>query len=164
MFIYYIHSMIETLTLNLTNENIYMFANFGVIPFWLLLIFLPSVRFTKILAQSVIAPLLLGISYAFLSYKIYLEGNIFDGFQLYQGLDGLYTVFSNETFLLIFWLHFLSLSLFIGSWIARDSERHMIPQIFSAISLAITYFTGPIGLIFYWILRIFFARKINFNE
>lgn len=156
--------MIETLTLNLTNENIYMFANFGVIPFWLLLIFLPSVRFTKILAQSVIAPLLLGISYAFLSYKIYLEGNIFDGFQLYQGLDGLYTVFSNETFLLIFWLHFLSLSLFIGSWIARDSERHMIPQIFSAISLAITYFTGPIGLIFYWILRIFFARKINFNE
>ena len=107
---------------------------------------------------------MLGISYAFLSYKIYLEGNIFDGFQLYQGLDGLYTVFSNETFLLIFWLHFLSLSLFIGSWIARDSERHMIPQIFSAISLAITYFTGPIGLIFYWILRIFFARKINFNE
>ena len=156
--------MIETLTLNLTNENIYMFANFGVIPFWLLLIFLPSVRFTKILAQSVIAPLLLGISYAFLSYKIYLEGNILDGFQLYQGLDGLYTVFSNETFLLIFWLHFLSLSLFIGSWIARDSERHMIPQIFSAISLTITYFTGPIGLIFYWILRIFFARKINFNE
>ena len=156
--------MIETLTLNLTNENIYMFANFGVSPFWLLLIFLPSVRLTKILAQSVIAPLLLGISYAFLSYKIYLEGNIFDGFQLYQGLDGLYTVFSNETFLLIFWLHFLSLSLFIGSWIARDSERHMIPQIFSAISLAITYFTGPIGLIFYWILRIFFAKKINFNE
>lgn len=156
--------MIETLTLNLTNENIYMFANFGVIPFWLLLIFLPTVRLTKILVQSVIAPLLLGISYAFLSYKIYLEGNIFDGFQLYQGLDGLYTVFSNETFLLIFWLHFLSLSLFIGSWIARDSERHMIPQIFSAISLAITYFTGPIGLIFYWILRIFFARKINFNE
>ena len=156
--------MIETLTLNLTNENIYMFANFGVIPFWLLLIFLPTVRLTKILVQSVIAPLLLGISYAFLSYKIYLEGNILDGFQLYQGLDGLYTVFSNETFLLIFWLHFLSLSLFIGSWIARDSERHMIPQIFSAISLAITYFTRPIGLIFYWILRIFFARKINFNE
>ena len=156
--------MIETLTLNLTNENIYMFANFGVIPFWLLLIFLPTVRLTKILVQSVIAPLLLGISYAFLSYKIYLEGNIFDGFQLYQGLDGLYTVFSNETFLLIFWLHFLSLSLFIGSWISRDSERHMIPQIFSAISLAITYFTGPIGLIFYWILGIFFARKINFNE
>ena len=156
--------MIETLTLNFTNENIYMFANFGVIPFWLLLIFLPTVRLTKILVQSVIAPLLLGISYAFLSYKIYLEGNILDGFQLYQGLDGLYTVFSNETFLLIFWLHFLSLSLFIGSWIARDSERHMIPQIFSAISLTITYFTGPIGLIFYWILRIFFARKINFNE
>ena len=80
MFIYYIHSMIETLTLNLTNENIYMFANFGVIPFWLLLIFLPSVRLTKILAQSVIAPLLLSISYAFLSYKIYLEGNILTDF------------------------------------------------------------------------------------
>ena len=32
----------------------------------------------------------------------YLENNILDGFELYSGLDGLYSMFSNETFLLIF--------------------------------------------------------------
>ena len=34
---------------------------------------------------------------------------IFDGFELYSGLDGLYSMFSNEILLLIFWLHFLAI-------------------------------------------------------
>ena len=38
--------------------------------------------------------------------EFYLEGNIFDGFELYNGLDGLYSMFANEALLLVFWLHF----------------------------------------------------------
>ena len=30
--------------------------------------------------------------------------------------------------------------------------------------LGITYFTGPIGLVVYWLIRIFFAKKISFND
>jgi len=98
------------------------------------------------------------------AYKIYIEGNFFEGFNLYFGLEDLYAVYSNETFLLIFWLHFLSISLFIGSWISRDSQKYSIPRIFSVISLVITYFAGPVGLILYWLIRIFFAKKFFFNE
>jgi len=39
-----------------------------------------------------------------------------------------------------------------------------MPKIFSAISLILIYFTGPIGLIVYWILRIFFAKKISLYD
>ena len=156
--------MINNLLTLLTYENIYLMANWGVIPFWLLLIFLPNNQVTNFFTQSIIPYLLLGIGYAYLSYKIYLENNIFDGFELYNGLEGLYSMFANELLLLVFWLHFLALSLFLGAWIVRDSRRYLVPKIFVIPSLIFTYFTGPIGLAIYWFFRIFFAKKISFND
>jgi len=156
--------MINNLIELINSETIYLVANWGVIPFWLLLIFIPNNGLTNFLAQSIVAPLLLAICYAFFSYNLYLENNIFDGFELYSGLDGLYSMFANETLLLIFWLHFLAISLFTGAWIVRDSKRHLIPRILTIPSLILTYFTGPVGLMFYWFIRIFFAKKISFND
>ena len=156
--------MINNLLPLLNNENIYLLANWGVIPFWLLLVILPNHGITNFLAQSIIAPLLLASAYSLIAYNIFLEGNILDSFELYSGLDGLYSMFSNEAFLLIFWLHFLSISLFTGAWIVRDSSKFIMLRAFVVISLIFTYFSGPIGLLIYWFFRIFFAKKINFND
>ena len=156
--------MINKLLTLLTYANIYLIANWGVIPFCLLLIFLPNNQETNFFTQSIIPFLLLGVGYAYLSYKIYLENNIFDGFELYNGLDGLYSMFANEVLLLIFWLHFLALSLFLGAWIVRDSRKYLVPKIIVIPSLILTYFSGPIGLVIYWFFRIFFAKKISFND
>ena len=156
--------MINNLLTLLTYENIYLVANWGVIPFWFLLIFIPNHQITNFLTQSIIVPVLLAVGYAYLSYIIYQEGNIFDGFELYSGLDGLYSMFANEVLLLIFWLHFLAISLFAGAWIVRDSKRYFIPKAITIPSLILTYFTGPIGLVIYWFLRIFFAKKVSFDD
>jgi len=156
--------MINNLISFLNFENIYLIANWGVIPFWLLLIFLPHHKITNFLVQSVIVPLLLAAGYIYLSYSLFKGGNILDGFQLYGDLDDLYAMFANETLLLIFWLHFLSISLFAGAWIVRDGKRYLIPKIIIIPSLILTYFTGPIGLVTYWFFRIFFAKKISFND
>ena len=156
--------MINNLLDILSYENIYLIANWGVIPFWLLLIILPNHGVTNLLIQSIIAPLLLAAAYVFVAYNIFLEKNILNSFELYNGLDGLYSMFANEAFLLIFWLHFLSISLFVGAWIVRDSKRFMISKFFVVISLILTYFTGPIGLFFYWFIRIFFSKRISFND
>ena len=156
--------MINNLLTLLTYENIYLIANWGVIPFWLLLIFLPNNQITNFFTQSIIPFLLLSVGYAYLSYKIYLEENIFDGFELYSGLDSLYSMFANEVLLLVFWLHFLALSLFMGAWIVRDSRKYLVPKIVIIPSLILTYFTGPMGLVIYWFFRIFFAKKISFND
>ena len=156
--------MINNLLSLLSYENIYLIANWGVLHVWLLLIFIPNHQITNFLAQSVIVPLLLAIGYAYLSYTIYQEGNIFDSFELYTGLDGLYSMFANEALLLIFWLHFLAISLFAGSWMVRDSRKYFIPKVVTIPSLILTYFSGPIGLVIYWLLRIFFAKKISFND
>ena len=156
--------MLNNLLAYITSENIYLVSNWGVIPFWLLLIFAPNHGFTNFFAQSIVAPLLLAIGYIYLSYNLYIENSIFDGFELYSGLDGLYSMFSNEAFLLTFWIHFLALSLFLGAWIVRDSNKYMVPRFITIISLIITYFTGPVGLFVYWFFRIFFSKKISFND
>ena len=130
----------------------------------MLLILAPNHGLTNFLAQSVIAPLLLATGYCYLIYNLYLEKNVFDGFELYSGLDGLYSMFSNEILLLIFWLHFLAISLFAGAWIIRDARRYMIPKIITIPSLILTYFSGPVGIVIYWLIRIFFAKKISFND
>ena len=156
--------MINNLMAFLTNQNIYLFANWGVIPFWLILIFFPNNKITNFFVQSIIPPLLLAIGYSYLAYNVFLEGNILESFELYSGLDGLYSMFANESILLIFWLHFLAISLFAGAWIVRDSKKYFIPKIIIIPSLILTYFSGPIGLVIYWFFRIFFAKKISFND
>ena len=156
--------MINNLLDILSYENIYLIANWGVIPFWLLLIILPNHGVTNFFVQSIIAPLLLASAYGFIAYDIFLEGSILDSFELYRGLEDLYSMFSSEAFLLIFWIHFLAISLFLGAWISRDSQRYAVPKFFVIISLVLTYFTGPVGLLIYWFIRIFFAKKINFND
>jgi len=156
--------MINDLLALVNSENIYFAANWGVIPFWLLLIFAPNHSLTNFFVQSIIGPMLLAVGYIYLSYNLYLEDNIFDGFELYGGLDGLYSMFANESLLLIFWLHFLAISLFAGSWIIRDAKRYFIPKIITIPSLILTYFTGPVGILVYWFFRIFFAKKISFND
>ena len=156
--------MINTIDSLLTLKNIYLFANWGVIPFWLLLILMPSHNITKFFSHSIIIPLLLTTAYIYITREIILEGNIFESFKLYLGLDELNEMYSNESLRLVFWLHFLALSLFVGAWIARDSDRYMVPKILSASCILMTYFTGPLGILTYWFIRIFYAKKINFNE
>ena len=56
--------MINDLLTLLNSETIYLAANWGVIPIWLLLIIAPNHGLTNFFAQSVIAPLLLGIAYS----------------------------------------------------------------------------------------------------
>ena len=156
--------MIDNLLSFLTYEKIYYIANIGVIPCWLLLIFFPTHVITKFFVKSIIIPGLLSTAYIFISYQIYITENIFEVFSIYLGLDELYALFSNEAFLLIFWLHFLSISLFVGNWIVNDSRVFLVSKFLVIMSLVITYFTGPVGLVFYWLVRVLYAKKINYYD
>ena len=149
----------------LTFENIYLWANFGVLPFWLMLVFIPSAKITRIFINSVILPLILASAYCYVIYQtILLDESIFGIFKLFLSLDDLYAVFSTESFLLVFWLHFLALNLFLGSWVSRDGVKHGMPRSLIFIPLILIYFTGPIGLVLHWLLRVFYARQLKFHD
>ncbi|MDC0052018.1 ABA4-like family protein [bacterium] len=150
---------------HLTSENIYLWCNFGVLPFWVLLILLPNSRYTQILINSVVIPLILTAAYIFIVYQSFILGESFlDIFNLYIGLDNLYAVLSEEYFLLAFWLHFLSLNLFVGSWMSRDGFKYNIPKSLVFLPLILVYFSGPLGIVLYWLIRIFYAKKLGFHD
>ena len=149
----------------LTFENIYLWANFALMPMWIMLIIIPNSRITQILINSVIIPLILSIAYVYVIYQsILLDESFIDIFKLYMSLDNLYTVFATESFLLAFWLHFIALNLFLGTWVSRDAYKYNIPKKLSFLPLFLIYFTGPLGLVIYWMVRIFYSKRLGFHD
>ena len=149
----------------LTFENIYLWTNFGILPFWLMLIFIPNSKITRIFVNSIILPLVLAATYVYVVYQaILLDESMFDIFKLYLSLDNLYTVFATENFLLIFWIHFLALNLFLGSWVSRDGAKYNMSRSLVSVPLIIIYFTGPLGLVVYWFFRVFYAKRLGFHD
>ena len=146
-------------------ENIYLWVNFGFLPFWFMLIIIPNSKFTQFFVNSIILPLILSSIYIYIIYQtILLDEPIFNVLKLYLSLDNLYTVFATESFLLVFWVHFLALNLFLGSWISRDGVKYNMPRSLVSVPLILVYFVGPLGLVLYWIIRVFYAKRLGFHD
>ena len=154
--------MIEQISAFFSSEMIYLWLNLGVIPFWIILIFFPQSKLCNYVVISIFPFFLLSLVYSYLLYLFYMTGyNYNQNFSLYLGLDNLRNLFSENAFLLLFWIHFLGVNLFCGCWIIKDSQKFNISKYVNFIPLFITYFIGPIGLFLYWLIRVVYAKKIN---
>ena len=157
--------MIEQISSFFNIEMIYLWLNFGVLPFWITLIFFPQSRTCSYLVTSVFPFFLLSLIYSYLFYLFFKNGYDFSqNFLLYLSLNNLSSLFEEKPFLLLFWVHFLAVNLFCGCWIVKDSQKYNISKYLNFFPLIITYLVGPIGLLIYWIIRIFSAKKINFID
>ena len=87
-----------------------------------------------------------------------------DSFSLYLGIDDITDLFSNKNFLMMFWIHFISINLFTGGWIVKDSQKFMMSKFLLSIPLIILYLIGPLGLLVYWLIRIFYAKNISLYD
>ncbi len=157
--------MIEEIYNYFTLEMLYYWVNLGVLPFWLILIFFPNSNLSRYFVTSIFPILILSGSYVFILYKSYLNSYDFiNNFSLYLGIDRLSDLFIDRSYLMMFWIHFISINLFTGGWIVRDSQKLSINKILVSIPLLITYLIGPIGLFFYWLIRIFYTKSINLYD
>ena len=157
--------MLEQISTYFTFEMVYLWLNIGVIPFWLMLIFLPNSKLGSIFVSSIFPIFILGGAYVYIVYKSFLGSYEFDSnFSLYLGIDELSELFSNQEFLIIFWIHFLAINLFCGSWMSKDGSRLLISKYLMFFPLIITYFIGPLGVFIYWIIRMFYAKKISLYD
>ncbi len=157
--------MIEQIYTYFSIETLYMWINLGVLPFWFILIVFPQSHLSRIFVTSIFPFFILSGVYIFILYKSYLIGYDFDGnFTLYLGLSELSRLFEDHLYIMIFWTHFIAINLFIGGWIVKDSQKFSINKVLMAVPLIVTYLIGPIGLFLYWIIRIFYAKRISLYE
>ncbi len=134
-------------------DDLYLALNYGVMPFWALIILVPFLKITDTLVHSVLAPIVLGVTYT------WLLANVMGGVvQIPEGagfasLDALMKTFSVKEAVVAGWAHYIVFDLFVGAWIARDAQRVGLSQFIVAPSLLLTFLVGPIGLLSYLLLR-----------
>jgi len=157
--------MIEQIYTFFTLEIVYLWLNLGVLPFWLVLIIFPQSHISRVFITSIFPIFILSLVYAYLLYISYLEGYDFlQNFRLYLGLGNISNLFESQYFLILFWIHFLTMNLFCGGWIVKDSQMFHMNKFLVSLPLLITYLIGPIGITVYWIIRIFYAKRISLYE
>ena len=157
--------MIEQIYSFFTLEMVYLWVNLGVLPFWIILVFFPQSQICRVFVASIFPILLLSITYSYLLYINYIDGYEFmQNFNLYLGFAQILNLFENKSFLILFWVHFLAMNLFCGGWIVKDSQLFGINKFLISLPLIITYLIGPIGIAIYWIIRIFYARRVNLYD
>ena len=146
-------------------ETIYIWLNIGVLPFWFMLLFFADTKICRFIVTSVFPILILASINLYLIFEIYkTDVNFLNIFNLYLGLNELLELFSEKNYIILFWIHFLTINLFCGGWIASDSQKLGVSKILVFFPILITYFVGPLGIFFYWILRIFYAKKITLYD
>lgn len=157
--------MIEQIYNYFSVEMIYLWLNFGVLPFWLILLFFPQSKICKIFTTSIFPIIIFSLIYAYLIYVIFKDGYDFlRNFSLYLSFANLLYLFENSNFLILFWIHFLAINLFCGGWMVNDYQKFNMPKALIFFPLIITYFVGPLGIFIYWIFKIFYAKKINLYD
>lgn len=135
-------------------EQIFSIANTLALIGWLLVIVVPRWKFTRLAVLSGAVPLLLSVAY--LGLVVFFFGSAEGGF---DSLANVMKLFTNEWAMLAGWLHYLAFDLYVGSWEVRDAQRKGIPHFLVIPCLVLTFLLGPIGYLFYSILRFFLAKK-----
>lgn len=142
----------------MTAEQIFSFANLFVLPFWVLMIFLPNWAVTRRVMGSYIPFVIVASLYLYL-----LTGEInTESAQALANpkLADIARFFADESAAATGWVHFLVLDLFVGRWVYWQGQE---TGIWTVHSIALCLFAGPLGLLSHiittWITQKFFPNN-----
>ena len=122
--------------------QLFNIANIFVLPFWLLMIFLPNWGITRRVMESYLPFVALAGLYIYL----FINSITPESAQALSNpeLADIARFFSDETVAATGWIHFLVLDLFVGRWIYWQGQQ---AGIWTIHSLILCLFAGPIGLL-----------------
>ncbi|MEA5514522.1 ABA4-like family protein [Nodularia sp. UHCC 0506] len=139
-------------------SQLFDIANIFVLPFWVLMIFLPKWKLTKQVMESYLPFVVLACAYLYLFVNSITPENA--AALSNPQLADIARFFSNETAAATGWIHFLVMDLFVGRWIYLEGQK---TGIWTFHSIALCLFAGPLGLLShiltYWITKAFFPNS-----
>uniref|UniRef100_UPI0025B4EAF0 ABA4-like family protein n=1 Tax=Trichocoleus desertorum TaxID=1481672 RepID=UPI0025B4EAF0 len=131
-------------------------ANLFVLPFWALMILLPSWSVTRRIMGSLIPFVVLAALYLYLFISTITP----ESAQALSNpqLADIARFFAAESAAATGWVHFLVMDLFVGRWIYWEGQR---TGIWTIHSIALCLFAGPLGLLSHilttWVTQTFFT-------
>jgi hypothetical protein len=141
----------------MTPSLVFQICSALVLPQWLLMIFVPRWHITRWLVRSKLIPVLLAVVYVFYIGRLFSVGSL----QNFNSLEGVKALFGNDGLLLAGWIHYLAFDLFIGGWEWQNAQNRHIPHYWVVPSLIFTFLLGPVGLLFYLTVRVFYPPQIT---
>lgn len=135
-------------------NTIYILVNVLALSGWLVLVvsmFSPD----KVSVFSArIVPVVLAVIYTGLMFRLLpFNGGGFDS------LANLAKLFAQPEIALVGWIHYLVADLFIGAWQVQTAKRENLSRFLIAPSLLLTFILGPLGLLFFLVMRYLFPGK-----
>jgi hypothetical protein len=131
-------------------ETLFSLSSLLVMPFWLLLIFLPRWRVTDRVMAGPWVALPAALLYAVLVLPRFVE--IFTAVAN-PTLTGITALLGDPTGATIAWAHFLAFDLFVGRWVYVDGRSRNISAWFISPILFMVLMLGPIGFLLYLVMR-----------
>ncbi|GAA0728133.1 DUF4281 domain-containing protein [Dactylosporangium roseum] len=129
---------------------LFQLAFLAAVPFWALMIFTPTWRWTHRIVSS---PLIVLPALAVWAVAI---GPVFGDFtaeMLSPSIDGVRTLFADDTVIAAVWAQVLAWDLFVGRWIYLDGRERRIHPLITAPVLVLTILLSPIAVPLYLLLR-----------
>ena len=150
-------------TSNAIHPTLYTIYKWQVMPIrigWLFLL-IPFFSLTNYIVGSAVIITCLGYVYLLAFGKTYDQSHRKPSYKDFFSLDGVQSMFKNPRVTLVGWLHFLAFDLLIGLYIVNNAQMHEIPHWFLIPILVITLMAGPLGLLLYLCLRLFYTQDIG---
>ncbi len=142
--------MTEATLFNLGPAFLFQISSFFVMPFWLVMAFLPRWQPIVYVIRSPWIAIVPAIFYIILVLPGVVDVIIAVSV---PDINALAAILGTPLGTAISWMHFLAFDLFVGRWIYLDAiERHIPPVIIAPI-LFFTLMLGPVGYILYLIVR-----------
>ncbi len=135
-------------------ELIFRVVNISVIPFWLILFFLPKWRFRNDLIY-VSATVLATLYTALIAFGSTIDIGDF------SNLEGVKNLFTSDEAVLIGWIHYLAFDLLIGNWMVNQAQELKIRHIILSPCLIFTFMFGPVGYLLFTLLKISKIGRTN---
>lgn len=130
-------------------EQVFSIVGMMAMPMWILLIFLPKWKVTRLLVDYKVIPLLLSVIYAIYIFLSIQNGGGLD----FGSLRSVMKLFTVENAVLAGWVHYLAFDLLVGMWMVNQNQRLNIHPVLMAPCLFATFMLGPVGFILFNIIK-----------
>lgn len=120
---------------------------------WLLLILLPTWKFTRWIAETAVFPVFLASVYVLAIIPLLMQtglGIMGD----FGSAEGVTRLLANADVALVVWIHILAFDQVVGMMIYRENMQHRyVPLPVQSVLLFATLMFGPVGFLTYYVLR-----------
>ncbi|WP_378187851.1 ABA4-like family protein [Aquimarina sp. W85] len=144
----------------MTPSEVFSLVGMITIMMWILMIFLPKWKLTRVLVDFKIIPLILSTIYLLYIFQAIQIGGMMD----FGSLSSVMELFTEENAVLAGWIHYLAFDLLIGIWILNQNKKFRISSLLIAPCLLATFMFGPMGFLLFMIIKIIKKPKHEISK